>query len=124
MEIPHAEIRAHRAGGNAGGSQATFVSSKAEDSANDYPGFVLRRSGTSLQLTARWKGDSNNAVTFSSAAHSVKISRRKEEATPGNITYKIYYTVDGVASQAPVKGVNIVKYVYSNGAVKTVKIMK
>ncbi|MBQ2622943.1 InlB B-repeat-containing protein [Candidatus Saccharibacteria bacterium] len=82
--------------GNAGGSQATFVSSKAEDSANDYPGFVLRRSGTSLQLTARWKGDTNNAVTFSSAAHSVKISRRKEEATPGNITYKIYYTVDGV----------------------------
>ena len=35
-------------------------------------------------------------MTFSSAAHSVKISRRKEEATPGNITYKIYYTVDGV----------------------------
>ena len=35
-----------------------------------------------------------------------------------------YYTIDGVASQAPVKGVNIVKYVYSNGAVKTVKIVK
>ena len=35
-----------------------------------------------------------------------------------------YYTVDGIASQAPVQGVNIVKYVYSNGVVKTVKVVK
>lgn len=35
-----------------------------------------------------------------------------------------YYTVDGVASQTPVQGVNIVKYVYSNGVVKTVKVVK
>ncbi len=35
-----------------------------------------------------------------------------------------YYTVDGIASQTPVNGVNIIKYVYSNGAVKTVKVVK
>ncbi len=35
-----------------------------------------------------------------------------------------YYTVDGVASSVPVEGVNIVKYVYSNGVVKTVKVKK
>ena len=35
-----------------------------------------------------------------------------------------YYTADGVAVSAPVKGVNIVKYVYSNGATKTVKFVK
>ncbi|MBE6303407.1 MAG: hypothetical protein E7089_05670 [Bacteroidales bacterium] len=35
-----------------------------------------------------------------------------------------YYTIDGVASQTPVQGVNVVKYVYSNGVVKTVKVLK
>ena len=82
---------------NASGMQATFVNSKAEDSTNNYPGFVLRRNTTKLQLTSRWKGDgSSYAVAINTIPHSVKISRRKEEATPGNITYKIYYTIDGV----------------------------
>jgi hypothetical protein len=35
-----------------------------------------------------------------------------------------YYTADGAVVPAPVKGVNIVKYVYSNGAVKTIKFVK
>jgi hypothetical protein len=35
-----------------------------------------------------------------------------------------YYTADGAVVPAPVKGVNIVKYVYSNGAVKSVKFVK
>ena len=34
----------------------------------------------------------------------------------------VYYTVDGKALAAPVKGVNIVKTVYSNGVVKTSKM--
>lgn len=33
-----------------------------------------------------------------------------------------YYTADGIASSAPVKGLNIVKYTYSNGVVKSRKI--
>ena len=32
-----------------------------------------------------------------------------------------YYTTSGAASATPVKGVNIVKYVYSDGTVKSVK---
>ena len=82
---------------NASGKQATFVNSKAEDSTNNFPGFVLRRNTTNLQLTSRWKGDgSSAAVTINTVPHSIKISRKKEEATPGNVTYKLYYTVDGV----------------------------
>lgn len=81
----------------ASGMQATFVNSKAEDSTNNFPGFVLRRNTTKLQLTSRWKGDgSSAAVTINTVPHSIKISRKKEEATPGNVTYKLYYTVDGV----------------------------
>lgn len=33
-----------------------------------------------------------------------------------------YYTIDGIASAAPVKGVNIVKVVYANGVVETKKV--
>ena len=35
-----------------------------------------------------------------------------------------YYTVDGVASSVPVKGVNIIKYIYSDGTVKIDKVVK
>ena len=34
-----------------------------------------------------------------------------------------YYTVSGAASAVPVPGVNIIKYVYSDGTVKSVKVM-
>ena len=46
------------------------------------------------------------------------------EVEGAEVVSTTYYTVDGVASQAPVQGVNIVKYVYSNGVVKTVKVVK
>ena len=39
----------------------------------------------------------------------------------GDVVSVAYYTVDGVAVAAPVKGVNIVKTTYANGVVKTVK---
>ncbi len=35
-----------------------------------------------------------------------------------------YYSTTGVASETPVEGVNIVKFVYSNGVVKTAKFVK
>ena len=41
----------------------------------------------------------------------------------GEVVSVTYYTTDGKVSAAPVKGVNIVKSVYANGAVKTKKMI-
>jgi hypothetical protein len=35
-----------------------------------------------------------------------------------------YYSTSGIASETPFEGVNIVKFVYSNGVVKTAKFVK
>ena len=40
----------------------------------------------------------------------------------GEVVSVAYYTVDGVAVAAPVKGINIVKSTYANGVVKTSKV--
>ncbi|MBR3230711.1 InlB B-repeat-containing protein [Candidatus Saccharibacteria bacterium] len=84
--------------GATGGAQATFVNSKQENSANNYPGFVLRResgSATNIQLTQKWKGDNGATATLSATnTKSVRIVRRKEIENEVS-RYKIYYAVNG-----------------------------
>ncbi len=58
-------------------SQATLVDSKYENSGLDYPGFVLRRSGTNFQLTSRWSsGRPTDALTTAASLKTVKIIRQ------------------------------------------------
>ncbi len=82
------------------GNQATFVSSKKEDSANNYPGFVVRRysSSNTIEITSRWKGDSQSLSLhdFASTTKTVKLLKRKE-VEQGNTYYRVYYSVDGSA---------------------------
>ena len=82
------------------GNQATFVSFKKEDSANNYPGFVVRRYSTSnyIEITSRWKGDSASLSLhdFASTTKTVKLLKRKE-VEQGNTYYRVYYSVDGSA---------------------------
>lgn len=82
------------------GNQATFVSFKKEDSANNYPGFVVRRYSTSnyIEITSRWKGDSQSLSlhNFASTTKTVKLLKRKE-VEQGNTYYRVYYSVDGSA---------------------------
>ena len=82
------------------GNQATFVSFKKEDSANNYPGFVVRRysSSNTIEITSRWKGDSASLSLhdFASTTKTVKLLKRKE-VEQGNTYYRVYYSVDGSA---------------------------
>lgn len=82
------------------GNQATFVSFKKEDSANNYPGFVVRRysSSNTIEITSRWKGDSASLSLhdFASTTKTVKLLKRKE-VEQGNTYYRVYYSVDGGA---------------------------
>ena len=82
------------------GNQATFVSFKKEDSANNYPGFVVRRysSSNTIEITSRWKGDSASLSlhNFASTTKTVKLLKRKE-VEQGNTYYRVYYSVDGSA---------------------------
>lgn len=82
------------------GNQATFVSFKKEDSANNYPGFVVRRysSSNTIEITSRWKGDSQSLSLhdFASTTKTVKLLKRKE-VEQGNTYYRVYYSVDGSA---------------------------
>ena len=83
--------------GDAGGKQATFVNTKLEDSANNYPGIVVRReSGTNqVQITQKWKGDSGNTDTFAASTFkTIRIVRRKVVIN-GTNHYKILYSVNG-----------------------------
>ena len=81
------------------GNQATFVSSKKEDSLNNYPGFVIRRySGTNfIEITSRWKDDaqslSKNDLPYATTK-TVKLQKRKE-TEQGNDYYRIYYSING-----------------------------
>ena len=84
-----------------GGNQATFVSTKKEDSGNQYPGFVVRRySGTNyIEITSRWKGDGQSLAlsNFPSATtKTVKLQKRKE-TEQGNDYHRIYYSINGGA---------------------------
>ncbi len=57
-------------------TQATLVNSKYENSGLNYPGFVLRRSGTNFQLTSRWSsGTPTDALTAAANLKTVKIVR-------------------------------------------------
>ena len=57
-------------------TQATLVNSKYENSGLNYPGFVLRRSGTNFQLTSRWSsGAPTDALTAAANLKTVKIVR-------------------------------------------------
>lgn len=87
--------------GNNGGSQATFVSSKKEDNANNYPGFVIRRySGSNfIEITSRWKGDAASKTKKDipyATTKNVKIARRKE-TEQGSDYYRIYYSINNGA---------------------------
>ncbi|MBR3319628.1 InlB B-repeat-containing protein [Candidatus Saccharibacteria bacterium] len=85
---------------NQGGNQATFVSFKKEDSANNYPGFVIRRYSASnyIEITSRWKGDSASLTynNFPSTTKTVKLVKRKE-TEQGVDYYRVYYSIDGGA---------------------------
>jgi len=78
-------------------NQATFVNSKQEISANDYPGFVVRRmdSTNNIQITQKWKNDTIGAsyVFNYENAKTVKVMRRKVNEN-GTDKYKIYYSVN------------------------------
>ena len=54
------------------------------------------------------------------SAHTTSISTPVAES--GEVISTTYYTPDGTATAAPVKGLNIVKQIYSNGTVKSKKI--
>ena len=78
--------------------QATFLNSKQENSSNNYPGFVFRRtdeSTTDVQLTQKWKGNNGATTSFvASTTKSVRIARRKTTEN-GTQKTKIYYTING-----------------------------
>ena len=81
------------------GNQATFVSSKKEDSLNNYPGFVIRRySGTNfIEITSRWKDDAQSLSKHDlpyATTKTVKLQKRKE-TEQGNDYYRIYYSING-----------------------------
>ncbi|MBQ6414568.1 InlB B-repeat-containing protein [Candidatus Saccharibacteria bacterium] len=84
-----------------GGNQATFVSTKKEDSTNNYPGFVVRRySGTNfIEITSRWKGDAQSLAKSDipyATTKTIKIQKRKV-TEQGNDYYRIYYSINGGA---------------------------
>ncbi len=53
---------------------------------------------------------------------TTSISNITEEETEGEILHTTYYSIDGKMHETPIKGINIVKTIYSNGTVKTKKI--
>ena len=68
-----------------------------------------------LANTAQWK--------IIPVSRTTSIDDLIIEEPAGEIVSQSYYTVDGIASSAPVKGkVNIVKIVYANGVIETKKM--
>ena len=68
-----------------------------------------------LANTAQWK---IIPVSLTTSINDIVI-----DEPAGEIVSQSYYTIDGVASPAPVKGkVNIIKIVYANGVIETKKV--
>ena len=77
-------------------------------------------------------GGGGDIVLFSGSAEASQwILRKIDDGTSINnnvaeegdvVVSESYYTVDGAAIAAPVKGMNIVKKVYANGVVKAEKV--
>ncbi|MBO4813317.1 InlB B-repeat-containing protein [Candidatus Saccharibacteria bacterium] len=82
---------------SANGNQATFVNSKQEIKANNYPGFVFRRytnSATQIELTQKWYGDNGNTEAFTyPETKTVRVIRRTENVNGADHTY-IYYSIN------------------------------
>ena len=79
-------------------TQATLVNSKRENEPTNYPGFVMRRTGNSFQLTGRFShGNPSNWTPTASSVHRVNIVREGEvlkySVNGGNLT--TWYNVSG-----------------------------
>lgn len=99
-------------------NQATFVNSKWESSANNYPGFVVRRYTTTsnIEVTAKWKGDDGVSNQISASdVHTVKITRRIEDVN-GTDHIILYYSIDG-ATPTVLQDITDIERVYFNTAV-------
>lgn len=69
-------------------SQATIVNSKKESSGEKYPGFVLRKSGSNLDLTEKFNNVGANHSEVATGIHEVRIVRKQG---------KMWYAYDGAA---------------------------
>ena len=70
-----------------------------------------------------WNGGSVEASCWTLRSIDARLSIGGATVEPeGDVVSTSYYTVGGAAVAAPVKGINIVKKVYANGAVETSKI--
>ena len=69
-----------------------------------------------------WAGsDASSQWTLRKIKTSTSISGPAIDIEGDEVVSTTYYNANGVAIEAPAKGINIVKIVYANGAVKTVK---
>lgn len=64
-----------------------------------------------------------NHGTKSEEATGIVNIQSDEKAAAGNVVRTIVYNVDGRQLAQPTKGINIIKQVYANGAVKTKKVV-
>jgi hypothetical protein len=70
-----------------------------------------------------WYGGADGASSWVLRSIDARTSINNLNVAPeGEIVSTSYYTAAGAAVPAPVKGINIVKRVYANGAVETSKI--
>ena len=82
-------------------------------------------SGTQGDIV-HWSGGSVDASCWTlrsiDARNTTSINNLVVDEPAGEIVSVSYYTVDGAAVPAPVKGINIVKTLYANGVVKITKL--
>ena len=100
-------------------NQATFVNSKQENSANNYPGFVVRRytSTNNIEVTEKWKdnGDGVSLQFLASSVHTVKVARRIEEIN-GTDHIIMYYSINNGAL-TPLQDITDVTHIFFDTAV-------
>ncbi|MBR5848673.1 MAG: hypothetical protein IKY69_04305 [Bacteroidaceae bacterium] len=79
--------------------------------------------GGSVGDIVYWGGGANTASAWTLRSIDARTSIDTPVVSPeGEVVSTSYYTVGGAAVAAPVKGINIVKKVYANGAVESSKI--